>query len=154
MFEEVCKLPCSYSWASSSNEVLGENSCSSEKHGIPFYTNQTIQYHCIILKDKFLPEWEKQGATSGIESFWDDNNPCNQLMEDLVEEIKDSEGEKSQRHDETYVAGGQKLCDKAAYQILGGLTVAVAGMQSSPTSSVRCYVSATKSKEPSTISNT
>ena len=78
----------------------------------------------------------KEEATAGIEDFGgDDNDPFNQLMEDLLLEIKDHEAEKEQKkeskksQEESLVAGGKLLRDKAAQQILSGTTVAIGGAE-------------------------
>jgi hypothetical protein len=62
---------------------------------------------------------------------YDDYDPFNELMDDLLMEIKDHEAEKEQKkenkkfQEESLVAGGKLLCDKATQQILSGATVAI-----------------------------
>jgi hypothetical protein len=57
---------------------------------------QMIQHHFLDLKAKFMAERVKEEATAGVEDFGDDDDPLCQLMEDLLEEIKDFEAKRSQ----------------------------------------------------------
>ncbi len=131
-----------------------------KSRGVPYDNHRTIQRRFYTLKDKFVSDRAKREATSGREDFGDDDDPFTQLMEDLLQEIQDFEAEKSLKRDEKksreaeLVAGGQKLRDKAAHQLLSGVPFAIGGMRPSPTSSVSDVdVSATtKSKESSTAS--
>jgi hypothetical protein len=94
-----------------------------------------IQHHFWDLKSKFVAERAKKEATAGVEDFGDDDDPFCQLMEDLLEEMKDFEAERPQMVDDkrsieaSLVAGGKALCDKAAQQILGGESVAIGGSE-------------------------
>jgi hypothetical protein len=99
------------------------------------------------LKAKFVAERAKKEATAGVEVWGDDDDPVAQLMEDLLEEVKDFEAEKAQMADDKnnkeacLVAGGKVLHEKSANHILGGETVAIGGseptlLQLSPASSV------------------
>jgi hypothetical protein len=108
---------------------------------------RTIQNQFMELKAKFLAERAKKEATAGVEDFGDDDDPVAQLMEDLLEEVKDFEAEKAQMTDEkrnkeaSLVAGGKILREKTANQILAGETVAIGGseptlLRRSPASSV------------------
>jgi hypothetical protein len=54
---------------------------------------QMIQHQFLDLKAKFLAEWAKKEAAAGVEDFGDDD-PVAQLMEDLLEEVKDFEAER------------------------------------------------------------
>ena len=130
-----------------------------KSRGMPFDNHRTVQRRFIVLKEKFIKKMADQEATAGIEDFGDDDDPFTQAMEDLVEEMRDFEAEKSQKREEkknreeSLVAGGQKLRDKAAQQILGGVPVAVGCLRPSPTSSMSdADVAGVKSKEPSTSS--
>jgi len=95
----------------------------------------TIQHQFLDLKAKFLAEWAKKEATAGVEDFGDDDDPVAQLMEDLLEEVKDFEAEKAQMADDkknkegSLVAGGKELREKGANQILAGETVAIGGSE-------------------------
>ena len=118
--------------------------------GVPYDNARTIQRRWDKLRGQFVSKKAKEEATAGIEDFGDDDDdPFNQLMEDLLLEIKDHEAEKEQKkeskksQEESLVAGGKLLRDKAAQQILSGTTVAIGGaetslatFQASPTSSV------------------
>jgi hypothetical protein len=94
------------------------------------YNYWMIQHQFMDLKAKFLTEWAKKEATAGVEDFRDDDDPIAQLMEDLLEKVKDFEAEKAQMADDkknneaSLVAGGKVLREKAANQILAGETVA------------------------------
>jgi hypothetical protein len=132
-----------------------------KNRGIPFDSYRTVQRRWSSLKDKFIKERAKQEATAGVENFGDDDDdPFGQMMEDLLEEMKDFEAEKFQKREdkknseEALVAGGKTLRDKAAHQILCGAPVVVGGgvatLRPSPTSSVSDIEAS--SKEPSTSS--
>ena len=117
---------------------------------MPYDNPRTIQRQWEKLRGQFVSKKAKEESTAGIEDFGDDDDdPFNQLMEDLLMEIKDHEVEKEQKkenkkyQEESLVAGGKLLWDKAAQQILSGTTVAVGGAEASlatfrasPTSSV------------------
>jgi hypothetical protein len=131
-------------------------------HGIPFDNLHTIQCHWSSLKLKFVAKRAKDEATSGIENFGDDvDNPLLQQMEDLLDEMKDLEVEKAQNWDakktkeESLVARGKLLQDKAARQILGGERVTISGQKAtlfkpSPSSSVSNMSDAEAITNPST----
>jgi hypothetical protein len=96
---------------------------------------QMIQHQVLDLKAKFLAERANKEATAGVEDFGDDDDPVAQLMEDLLEEVKDFEAEKGQMTDDkknkeaSLVAGGKVLHEKAANQILAGETVTIGGSE-------------------------
>jgi hypothetical protein len=133
--------------------------------GIPFDNPRTIQRRWSSMKLKFVAKRAKEEATSGVENFGDDDdNPLLQLMEDLLDEMKDCEVEKAQKRDakrnkeESLVAGGKLLRDKAARQILAGESVAIGGQKAtlfkpSPTSSVSNMSDAETTTNPSTGSS-
>jgi hypothetical protein len=115
--------------------------------GLPHDNPRTIQRRFEKLKAKYVAKRAKEEATPGVEDFGDDDDdPFNQLMEDLLLEMKDHEAEKEQTKEAkknieaSLVAGGKLLRDKAAHQILGGTAVAIGGVEpkfrASPTSSV------------------
>ncbi len=73
-----------------------------------------------------------------MEDFRDEeDDPFSQLTYDLLEEIKDPEAEKNKKRDEkktwedSLVAGGKLLCDKAAVQIFGGRALAIGSQEPS-----------------------
>ena len=79
------------------------------------------------LKRSHASKMANQQSTSGVENF-SDEDPLADLMEDLLQEIKDNEAMKDdakqekQSKEEQLVAGGkaQALHDKCAVQILAG----------------------------------
>jgi hypothetical protein len=72
-----------------------------------------------------------------VEDFGEEDDPFSQLMDDLLEEMKDNEVERNKIKDEkkkredSLVAGGKLLRDKAAVQILNGGAVAIGGPEPS-----------------------
>ncbi len=57
-----------------------------------------IQHRWDKLRGQFVSKKAKEEATEGIEDFGDDDDdPFNQLTEDLLMEIKDHEAEKKQK---------------------------------------------------------
>jgi hypothetical protein len=72
-----------------------------------------------------------------MEDFGDDeDDPFSQMVEDLLEDIKDNEAVKNTKKDEKKthedsLPGGKNLRDKAAVQILSGGAVAIGGQEPS-----------------------
>ncbi len=59
---------------------------------------RTIQHRWEKLRDQFVSKKAKEEPTAGIEDFGEDD-PFNQLVEDLLMEIKDHEVEKEQKRE-------------------------------------------------------
>jgi hypothetical protein len=71
-----------------------------KSRGMSFDNHRTVQRRFIVLKEKFIKKMADQEATAGIEDFGNDDDPFTQAMEDLVEEMRDFEAEKSQKREE------------------------------------------------------
>jgi hypothetical protein len=65
--------------------------------GIPFDSARTIQHRWEHLKKKYIKKKANEEATAGMEDFGEEDDPFSQLMEELLEEIKDHEAERNKK---------------------------------------------------------
>jgi hypothetical protein len=115
--------------------------------GTPFKNPGTILVRFSHLKRSHASKMAKQQSTSGVENF-SDEDPLADLMEDLLQEIKDNDAMKDdakqekQSKEEQLAVGGKAFRDKCAMQILagnanpiGGQVIALSDLRASPTMS-------------------